>query len=165
MDISTCIIIKENMLKDHISQVFEVMTFSEVIAAEEYPRHLFSQNITPFYYSTIKLYSENESAEYTVRLMLSQTLVPRLVTALIPEKKTISENDCRDITGEILNTILGNFLLETEDEIQAFSLTPPETGRGKNTAPVTDPILTLSYMLDDRYPLMMQFFKGQDHSA
>ncbi|MGM0461214.1 MAG: chemotaxis protein CheX [Fibrobacterota bacterium] len=153
------------MLKDQISQVFEVMAFSEVIAAEEYPRHLFSHNMTPFYYSTIQLYSENETAEYSVRLMLSHTLAPRLVTALIPEKKSISEQDCRDMTGEILNTILGNFLLETEDEIQGFSLTPPETGWKNQPMDAGKPIMTLAYIIDDRYPVSMQFFNRTNHSA
>ncbi|MGM0444467.1 MAG: hypothetical protein ACQEQV_09790 [Fibrobacterota bacterium] len=156
MDIEEILLHAESTLKEVTGTTFETIAFANVEEANQYDQD-FGDPLTSEECCTAQIeisLKENPADDLRTSLTIPKRHVDELVYALAPERSRISEQDRKDMVGELLNTLIGTFMLSLEQRIGAFTLHPPLFSR---PAPedMASPRIKKEYIIDDRYPVQI----------
>ncbi|ERP32153.1 hypothetical protein [Chitinivibrio alkaliphilus] len=159
MDINAEIVKSEPALRKSTRAAFENLTFSTIENEDAYEQPFSEKRNIRKYKSSLEILLTEWKKKYYAELIISEIHILELLDALAPEQsRRHGESAKKDLMGELLNTIIGTYLLQIEPVVKHFIISVPQaTVLSDSHRP---PLLRHRYIVDDKYPIEITLIEG-----
>lgn len=151
-----CIKESEEQLLLATQKTFETITFASVESAEEYNNEIAHPKTENLFHSSIDIKMDSGEC-FRMELALATQYVESLVNSVNPGLDTVDHGFLIDLSGELINTLSGSFMLQIEPLVGDFKLGLPISQEGIDLSP--NAIVEKTYIVDDVNPLYIGIYR------
>lgn len=137
-------------------KTFETITFASLENIEQYENSFDKIDDKKLFHSSIDI-SFTDKTHYKMEIALATTYLSTLIKSVNPSIDKIDEGYLVDLSGELINTLAGNFMLQIESKVGDFKLGLPVAQQG--VALSETPVIEQTYIVDDVNPVYLGIYK------
>lgn len=138
-------------------KTFETITFASLESADQYDTVIEKIDDKKLFHSSIDI-SFADKTHYKMEIALETNYLSTLIKSVNPSIEKVDEGYLVDLSGELINTLAGNFMLQIESKVGDFKLGLPVAQQGIALSEM--PVIEQTYVVDDVNPVYLGIYKS-----